>query len=83
MCVSDFITTLLPNMRNMDRIWIGLKIQRHDLEWMDESVSVRYVNFNPLLLGMKRTVKIQVSFTFLHFIVDDFLVLMTSYFSRT
>lgn len=60
----------------MDTIWIGLKIQHNDLEWTDES-TVSYVNFNPLLLGMKRTVKIQVSVAFLHFIVDDFL------FSRT
>lgn len=58
-------------MRNMDTIWIGLRIQRNDLEWTDES-TVHYVNFNPLLLGMKRTVKVYVSFTFLHFIVDDF-----------
>lgn len=60
-------------MRNMDTIWIGLKIQNNELEWSDES-AVRYVNFNPLLLGMKRTVKVQVSFTFLHVIVDDFFL---------
>ncbi|CAF99787.1 unnamed protein product, partial [Tetraodon nigroviridis] len=54
---QDFITTLLASMRNVDRMWIGLKLARDKFEWIDQS-PVNYVNFNPLLVGMHRFVKI-------------------------
>lgn len=60
MCVLDFLNTLLPSMRNVDRIWIGLKLTHEKSEWIDQS-PVNYVNFNPLLVGMHRFVKINVS----------------------
>lgn len=59
-CVLDFIITLLPSMTNVDRIWIGLKLTHENSEWIDQS-PVNYVNFNPLLVGMHRSVKINVS----------------------
>ncbi|KAL6112891.1 ly75 [Pungitius sinensis] len=54
---QDFLTTLLPQMRNMDRIWIGLKINQGNPEWVDQS-PVDYVNINPLVLGMHRDIKV-------------------------
>lgn len=56
-------------MTNMDRIWIGLRIHPSDMEWIDQS-PVRYVNFNPLLLGMQRDVKVNVRLNSLHNVVD-------------
>lgn len=52
---QDFITSLLPSIRNMERIWIGMKIKHSELEWVDQS-PVNYINFNPLLLGMHKSI---------------------------
>ncbi|XP_071371816.1 lymphocyte antigen 75 isoform X1 [Centroberyx affinis] len=55
---QDFITTLLPNITEMEKIWIGLKLKTNDPEWVDES-PVSFLNFNPLIHGMLRPVRIQ------------------------
>uniref|UniRef100_A0A3P9JI26 Lymphocyte antigen 75 n=1 Tax=Oryzias latipes TaxID=8090 RepID=A0A3P9JI26_ORYLA len=48
---QDFISTLLPKMKNMGKIWIGLKIRPGESSWVDQS-PITYLNFNPLLLGI-------------------------------
>lgn len=49
----------------MDRIWIGLKLKYGNPEWVDQS-PVDYVNINPLVLGMHRDIKVNVSPRYLH-----------------
>uniref|UniRef100_A0A672SJI7 Lymphocyte antigen 75 n=1 Tax=Sinocyclocheilus grahami TaxID=75366 RepID=A0A672SJI7_SINGR len=47
-----FIRLLLPKLQ---RIWIGLKIYLHDIQWVDNS-PLEYLNFNPLLHGQIRPI---------------------------
>ncbi|XP_063329661.1 lymphocyte antigen 75 [Pelmatolapia mariae] len=52
---QDFINTLLMDTKDMDKTWIGMKIQNSEASWIDSS-TVNYLNFNPLLLGMHKVV---------------------------
>ncbi|XP_056134082.1 lymphocyte antigen 75 [Lampris incognitus] len=54
---QDFLTTLLPDMTKMQNIWIGLKLDTNDPKWVDQS-PVSFLNFNPLLHGMLRPIRI-------------------------
>uniref|UniRef100_A0A1A8KHS5 Lymphocyte antigen 75 n=1 Tax=Nothobranchius kuhntae TaxID=321403 RepID=A0A1A8KHS5_NOTKU len=71
---QDFINTLLPKIDNMERIWIGLKIRNGDTEWVDQS-PVSFFNFNPLLLGMHKTIRVNIyekeSMTMCAFLINN------------
>ncbi|XP_077374853.1 lymphocyte antigen 75 isoform X2 [Festucalex cinctus] len=54
---QDFITSLLPGMKDMGGIWIGLKNKRYKLEWLDNS-PLDYVNFHSLLVGMHKAINV-------------------------
>ncbi|KAM7424369.1 hypothetical protein PAMA_000625 [Pampus argenteus] len=54
---QDFITSLLPNVKNMGRIWIGMKLHYSQLEWVDDT-EVGFINFHPLLHGMRKSIKV-------------------------
>ncbi|XP_047436578.1 lymphocyte antigen 75 [Mugil cephalus] len=54
---QDFINTLLPSFLNMNTTWIGLKIEHNEPSWAD-GTSVDYRNFNPLLLGKRKMIKV-------------------------
>uniref|UniRef100_A0A8C7D525 Lymphocyte antigen 75 n=1 Tax=Oncorhynchus kisutch TaxID=8019 RepID=A0A8C7D525_ONCKI len=52
---QDFVTSLLPAQPR--KTWIGLKLKQQDPEWVDDS-PVSYLNFNPLLHGLRRPILI-------------------------
>ncbi|KAM3876898.1 lymphocyte antigen 75 [Diretmus argenteus] len=53
---QDFITTLLRDMPEQQKIWIGLKLKTDEAEWVDKS-PVSFLNFNLLLHGMLRPIR--------------------------
>uniref|UniRef100_A0A673JKY1 Lymphocyte antigen 75-like n=1 Tax=Sinocyclocheilus rhinocerous TaxID=307959 RepID=A0A673JKY1_9TELE len=60
---QDFITTLLPELPGQpQKVWIGLKIYLHGIQWVDNS-PLEYLNFNPLLHGQTRPIFINASDT--------------------
>uniref|UniRef100_A0A672SJR1 Lymphocyte antigen 75 n=1 Tax=Sinocyclocheilus grahami TaxID=75366 RepID=A0A672SJR1_SINGR len=60
---QDFITTLLPELPGQpQKVWIGLKIYLHDIQWVDNS-PLEYLNFNPLLHGQIRPIFINANLT--------------------
>ncbi|XP_061743336.1 lymphocyte antigen 75 [Nerophis ophidion] len=54
---QDFVSSLLPTMKDMSGIWVGLKLKRYKLEWVDQT-PVEYVNFHPLLQGMHKAIRV-------------------------
>lgn len=54
---QDFVTSLLSQVEDVGGLWIGLKIRNSKLEWVDKT-QADYVNFNSLLLGMHKAIKV-------------------------
>lgn len=47
-------------MKNKEQVWIGLKIRHNETEWVDQT-AFKYFNFNPLLLGKQKPIRVNVS----------------------
>ncbi|XP_056464674.1 lymphocyte antigen 75 [Gadus chalcogrammus] len=54
---QDFLTTLLPGVPELNQIWIGLKLRSTSRQWVDDTPA-GFQNFNPLLHGMLRPIKL-------------------------